>query len=130
MIPDFVPQTKEILRQLQTQAEMTYQCWQDAVGYRYRENYIKRYEQDIDIYINGGTNQTGMGLEELLQFIDSKTRELSEISGLPTEDYVSSGTATHDDHLNRTNWNDDYGRPGELDYGDFRDVMDSRNQNN
>lgn len=129
MIPDFVPQTKEILREFMSRAEVTYQYWQDSVAYRYREDYIKRYEQDLDTYVNGGTNQTGMGLEELLRFIDEKSRMLSEISGIPSSDYLFASAPTHDNHLIRNEWNDDYRRPGELDYGGISDVMEEREKN-
>lgn len=130
MIPDFVLQTKEILLQLKAQAEVTYEYWQDTVALRYRDNYLKKYEQYIDTYINGGPNQTGMGLDELLQFIDKKSNELMSISGMPSQDYYSSDMAIHDNHLNRKDWNDDYGRPGELTYNELINIMDKREQNN
>ena len=131
MIPDFVLQTKEIMRQLQAQEEVTYEYWQDSVANRFKDNFLSKYDEYLNLYINGGANQTGMGLDELLRFIDDKTRELSALSGLPTSEYDAGDTSVHDEHLNRTNWDDDkMSRPGELDYGDFRDVMDRREQNN
>ena len=131
MIPDFVLQTKEIMRQLQAQEEVTYEYWQDSVANRFKDNFLSKYDEYLNMYINGGANQTGMGLDELLRFIDDKTRELSSLSGLPTSEYDACDTSVHDEYLNRTNWDDDkMSRPGELDYGDFRDVMNRREQNN
>lgn len=129
MIPDFVPQTQEILRQLQAQTEVTYQYWQDSVASRFRDNYLAKYDKYLGRYINGSPDQLGMGLAELLQFIDEKAMEMTALSGIAVDEYAS-GDPVVNDRLERVNWSDDNNRPGELAYSEFRGVMDNREQNN
>ena len=54
MIPDFVLQTQEIQRQLESQIEVTMQKWQDSVAERFSKQYLEEYSTSINKYIIGG----------------------------------------------------------------------------
>lgn len=77
--PDFVSQIEEIQQRLSAQAESTKSNWQDSVAQRYFEEYIDQYDKSIRAFIHG--DGSGMGLKELLSFIEQKTQELSAITG-------------------------------------------------
>lgn len=127
MIPDFVLQTQEIQRQLQSQIEVTMQKWQDSVAERYSKQYLEDYSTSINKYINGGEHQIGKGLNDLLTFIDAKCREMARLSGVDVGDY-SGSSEVHDSYRIRQSWNTCQmgSHPGELDYGELKDIMNDR----
>ena len=52
-IPDFVMQIQEVERQLDSQFTITADDWKDEVQQRYYNEYVNKYKELIDRYING-----------------------------------------------------------------------------
>jgi len=77
MKPDFVRQTYDIHGALAAQALDTQDDWQDSVAKRFYEKYIDEYETKVNLYINGGIDILGKGLNDLLVFFDEKEREMA-----------------------------------------------------
>ena len=84
-IPDFVMQVQEIQRQIDAQCDVTAQDWKDAVQKRYYDNYIDTYKETIELYIHGGSGIVGMGLNELLVFLDEQMQKMERLTGVPAE---------------------------------------------
>jgi len=79
MIPDYVDNVKDIHGTLAAQALDTQNYWQDSVAKRFYETYIEKYEEKVNLYINGGMELTGKGLNELLVFFDEKENEMDNL---------------------------------------------------
>lgn len=91
-IPDFAMQAMEIARQIEAQSAVTADDWKDEVKERYYDNYIEAYAQKLDLYIHGGSEMKGKGIDDLLVFLDEKMRQMSRLTGI-SED-VSFSYAT------------------------------------
>lgn len=76
MIPNFVQQIISAERTLLTASGSTANYWQDAVKEHFYNSYMNEYENKLELFIHGGTGNYGMGLEELLTFLDQKEREM------------------------------------------------------
>ena len=76
-IPDFVMQIQEVERQLDSQFTITADDWKDDVQKRYYKDYVDKYKELIDRYINGDDfgNMSGKGLNDLLIFMNEKDAE-------------------------------------------------------
>ena len=79
MIPDYVDNVKDIYGTLAAQALDTQNYWKDSVAKRFYEKYIERYEEKVNLYVNGGMDITGKGLNELLVFFDQKENEMASL---------------------------------------------------
>lgn len=76
MTHNFVQQIASIERELQAALNSTANYWQDDVKERFYNSYMNEYENKLELFIHGGTGNYGMGLEELLTFLDQKEREM------------------------------------------------------
>jgi len=131
MIPDYVLQAQEIQRNLESQSIVTMENWQDSVAHRFNDAFIKPYEDRIYLYINGGMDITGMGLDGLLSFIDRKQSEMEQLSGMSINVNPSSGSEgrVHNEWRVRDPWYEPFNgtQPGNLDAREVKGVMNSRN---
>jgi len=84
-IPDFVMHVQEIQRQLEAQCDVTAEDWRDGVKERFYDMFINQYKSDLDLYIHGGVGITGMGLNELLVFIDEQMQKMERLTGVPAD---------------------------------------------
>lgn len=133
MIPDFVLQMQEIERNLKSQSMATQRQWQDSVAARFYNKFIDEYEKKISAYLYGDVSMYGMGLDELLKFIDTKQNEMKELSGidLPAEDYLMG--PVHNNKRERDPWNTNispFKQPGEMDAEDRHKIMEHRDNTN
>lgn len=80
-IPDFIDQLLEIKRQFQVDTDMAKEEWRDGRQRQYYEKYVEPYLKTIEVYIEGGYDMTGMGLSDLLVFLDNKMDEMESLSG-------------------------------------------------
>lgn len=93
-IPDFVMQIQEVERQLESQFDITADDWKDEVQQRYYNEYVNKYKELIDRYINGSDfgEMSGKGLNDLLIFMNEKMQKMEEITGVSADftfDYAS-----------------------------------------
>ena len=84
-IPDFSTQMLEVENQLKTQIVITQEDWRDEKAETYEKEHLQQYEEKIQLYLNGGSNMQGMGLIELMEFIDSKMKEMENLTGVPVD---------------------------------------------
>jgi len=84
-IPDFAMQVQEVQRQIEAQSDVTAQDWKDAVQKRYYDNYIDAYKEKMGLYIHGGSGISGMGINDLLVFLDEKMQKMEELTGVPAD---------------------------------------------
>lgn len=84
-IPDFAMQVLEIQRQIETQGEITAEDWNDAVQRRYYENYMTMYKDRLEQYVHGGQQISGMGINDLLVFLDKKVQEMEALTGISAD---------------------------------------------
>ena len=82
MIPNFVQQIASVQRDLLTQATLAEDFWKDDNKERFYEAYMKEYDSRLRLYVEGGTGNYGMGLNELLTYIDQKEQEMSALGRL------------------------------------------------
>lgn len=115
-IPDFTAQVLEIQRQLEGQAAATSDDWKDSVKDRYYARYIDPYRQKIDLYIHGGSDMFGKGIDELLVFLDVQMQEMAKLTGL--SDDLAFSCAAGDGHTGSVR--DNYGNP--IDVSGHEDV--------
>ena len=76
MIPNFVQQVASVEEDLLTASTNAANYWQDNNKDRFYNSYINEYESSLELFIKGGTYNYGMGLDELLTFLDQKEREM------------------------------------------------------
>lgn len=134
MTVDYVQQMMEIQRGLLAKAEATKAMWQDEVSKRYYNDYIDYYEKYINDYIQGN-EITGKGLEDLLEFFEKKTLEMTQLTGCPNP--VTNGISfggsgeVHDQYLNRNMDGFDafVPNPDYLDDEIVHNIEDERNEN-
>jgi hypothetical protein len=129
MIPDYVLQVQEIQRNLESQSIVTRENWQDSVAQRFYDNFIQKYEDKIYLYIHGGMDITGMGLDELLRFFDQKQNEMSQLTGMGLDIDTGSGNKVHNEYRERDPWYEpwDGTQPGNLNAGEVKEIMNERN---
>lgn len=129
MTVDYVQQMLEIQRGLLAKAESTKAMWQDEVSNRYYRDYIDYYKRYIDDYIQGN-EITGMGLENLLEFFEQKSNEMSQLTGYPNP-VEGGGEDVHDGYLNRKmdGFDIDIPNPDFLDDEKVHKIEDERNEN-
>lgn len=94
-IPDFVMQIQEVERQLDSQFTITADDWKDDVQKRYYKDYVDKYKELIDRYINGDDfgNMSGKGLNDLLIFMNEKMQKMEEVTGMSADftfDYAAA----------------------------------------
>lgn len=134
MTVDYVQQMMEIQRGLLAKAEATKAMWQDEVSKRYYNDYIDYYEKYINDYIQGN-EITGKGLEDLLEFFEKKTLEMTQLTGCPNP--VTNGISfggsgeVHDQYLNRNmdGFDASVPNPNYLDDEIVHNIEDERNEN-
>lgn len=134
MTVDYVQQMMEIQRGLLAKAEATKAMWQDEVSKRYYNDYIDYYEKYINDYIQGN-EITGKGLEDLLEFFEKKTLEMTQLTGCPNP--VTNGISfggsgeVHDQYLNRNmdGFDASVPNPDYLDDEIVHNIEDERNEN-
>jgi hypothetical protein len=129
MIPDFVLQMQEIEQNLQSQCEATKNQWQDSVAKRFYNNFIEEYSEKTKSYLFGAINMRGMGLDDLLKYIDCKQNEMKELSGVdaPAKEY--SIGRVHDSLRERNPWDTNifpHTQPGEMDAEDRHEILNKR----
>lgn len=94
MIPDFAAQLEEVKMHFDAQRDTTANLWIDSVQKKFYEVYIEEYDQSMDVYLNGDhsffNKMTGMGLNELLSFIDKKSSEMESLSDEPFREFSSA----------------------------------------
>ena len=129
MIPDYVLQVQEIQRNLESQSIVTRESWQDSVAQRFYDNFIKKYEDTIYLYIHGGIDITGKGVDGLLQFLDQKQNEMSQLTGMCLNIDSGSGSKVHNSFRERDPWSESSNgqQPGSLDAGKVKKIMNERN---
>lgn len=76
MTHNFVQQIASIERELQAALNSAANYWQDDVKERFYNSYMNEYENKLELFIHGGAGNYGMGLDELLTFLDQKEREM------------------------------------------------------
>lgn len=76
--PDYAQQAQELSRQLESQAMDTASAWSDRKRQEYYEKYLNPYAEYLDTYVHGNGNITGMGLNDLLEFVSQKIDEFEE----------------------------------------------------
>ena len=128
MIPDYIQQVYEIHGYLAKQALATQKDWQDSVAKRFYEKFIDRYEEKVNLYINGGMDIMGKGLNDLLVFFDEKEQEMAALGGID----MSGGSRNriHNDFRERVHWSKYNGpNPSELDAPEVKGIMNERERN-
>lgn len=75
-------QAQAVLDSIGRQSEITAIGWQDCVKERFYHDYMISCIDDINKYINGGTGMQGMGLNELLLYLEEKLKELEALTGI------------------------------------------------
>ena len=131
MIPDYVLQVQEIQRNLESQSLVTMESWQDSVAKRFYANYMEKYSDVIYLYINGGMEMRGKGLNDLLEFFDQKQNEMAKLTGMDINVDVDSYSKGHNQYRERCSWNENYefSQPGNLNAGEIKGIMNERNNN-
>lgn len=79
MIPNFVQQIVSIESALKTASSDAANDWKDNNKERFYDAYINEYEEKLELFVRGGTEMYGMGLDELLRFLDEKEREIQAL---------------------------------------------------
>lgn len=98
IIPDYVSQTQEVIRQLEAQAQVTAQYWSDRKRNEFYEKYIEFILEWLDVYIHGTQNLKvirGRGLNDLLKFIADKIQEFENEGGCLTIEIGTSCVSSH-----------------------------------
>lgn len=80
-LPDFAKQAMEIARQIDAQSAATAANWDDVVKKRYYADYIEAYSHKIDIYVHGGNEIVGKGIDDLLVFLDDNIKKMEQLTG-------------------------------------------------
>ena len=106
-IPDFAIQVLEVERQIKTRADVTAEDWKDAVQQRYYDQYVRQYEEKMEMYIHGGTGMSGLGINELMRFISDRLEQMAQLTGI-SEDvaFVYAAGPSYDGSL-RDNFDSD-----------------------
>ncbi|MDR0540985.1 MAG: hypothetical protein LBH19_02105 [Dysgonamonadaceae bacterium] len=129
MIPDYVQQVYEIHGALAKQALAAQEDWLDSVAKRYYEKFIDKYEEKVNLYINGGMDITGKGLNELLVFFDEKEREMAALGGMDMGGSGNYGGKIHNEYRERVNWDNYRGaNPSQLNAPEIKGIMNERNR--
>ena len=81
-IPDFSIQVLEIERHIKARADVAAEDWKDSVQERYYDRYIRQYEEKMELYIHGGMNMSGMGIDKLMLFVSDKLEQMSQLTGM------------------------------------------------
>ncbi|MCL2073473.1 MAG: hypothetical protein FWH18_06120 [Marinilabiliaceae bacterium] len=127
MIPDYVQQVFEIHGHLSKQALATEEDWQDSVAKRFYDKFIVKYEEKVNLYINGGMDITGKGLSALLIFFDEKEREMAALGGINISDSRHKSQTIHNEYRTRENWSPSDGpNPSELKAPEVKEIMNKR----
>ena len=84
-IPDFAMQVQEVQRQIEAQSDVTAQDWKDAVQQRYYDNYMNAYKEKMELYIHGGSEISGKGINDLLVFLDEQMQKMEQLTGVPAD---------------------------------------------
>ena len=84
-IPDFAMQVQEVQRQIEAQSDVTAQDWKDAVQQRYYDNYMNAYKEKMELYIHGGSEIYGKGINDLLVFLDEQMQKMEQLTGVPAD---------------------------------------------
>jgi len=131
MIPDYVLQVQEIQRNVETQSLATKDIWRDSVAKRFYQQFLNRYSETINLYINGGMGIRGMGLDEILRFFDQKQNEMTHLSGMTIFIAPDTGVKIHNEFRERVNWYEptDGPNPGNLDAPKIKGIMNERERN-
>lgn len=97
-IPDFATQMTAVQCQIEAQSDVTAQDWNDVVQRRYYQDYVNVYKERIDIYLNGGTQISGKGLNELLVYVSDLMTQMEQLTGIAEDiSYISAmGTSSCD----------------------------------
>lgn len=155
MIPDFALQIQEIEMLLASKQQYLDSVWVDGVNRKYNEVFVSVYKESYDKYLQGDSiinsvGMKGMGLNDLLEFLDKKGSEMESLSGDSFRPVASSRSGrvcninenrggsrsdageiivpleapVHDEYLNRYNpilW-DDKKRIEETEKDDIKDM--------
>lgn len=79
MVPNFVQQVASVEEELLTASTNVANYWQDNNKDQFYNSYINEYGNKLELFIHGGTENYGMGLNELLTFLDQKEREMEAL---------------------------------------------------
>lgn len=79
MVPNFVQQVASVEEKLLTASTNVANYWQDNNKDQFYNSYINEYGNKLELFIHGGTENYGMGLNELLTFLDQKEREMEAL---------------------------------------------------
>lgn len=79
MVPNFVQQVASVEEELLTASINVANYWQDNNKDQFYNSYINEYGNKLELFIHGGTENYGMGLNELLTFLDQKEREMEAL---------------------------------------------------
>lgn len=79
MVPNFVQQVASVEEELLTASTNVANYWQDSNKDQFYNSYINEYGNKLELFIHGGTENYGMGLNELLTFLDQKEREMEAL---------------------------------------------------
>lgn len=106
-IPDFSMQVLEVERHIKARADVTAEDWKDSVQQRYYDKYVRQYEEKMELYIHGGMNMSGMGIDKLMQFTSEKLEQMAQLTGV-SEDVAFAYAAgpSYDGSLRDNNGND------------------------
>lgn len=81
-IPDFATQMAVVQCRIEAQSDVTAQDWNDAVQRRYYQEYVDVYKDSIELYINGGAQMSGKGLNELLVCMSDLMSQMKQLTGI------------------------------------------------
>lgn len=91
IVPDYVPQAQEIIRQLEAQAQVTAQYWSDSKRNEFYDKYVAYILDWMDVYIHGSQSCKtirGKGLNDLLQYVSERVGEFESLAGPITSTIV------------------------------------------
>lgn len=84
-IPDFPNQVLEVEKQLETQIVVTREDWRDEKAAAYCKEHLQQYGEKMQLFLNGGANMVGLGLVELMEFVNRKMEEMAQLTGISVD---------------------------------------------
>lgn len=82
MIPNFVQQITWVENKLIMVSTSVAHSWKDSNKEQFYDSYMNEYEKKLESFVHGGPENYGMGLDELLNFLDRKEREMEMLGRL------------------------------------------------
>jgi len=84
-VPDFALQLQEVEKQFQIQAVQTQEEWQDVKQEQFYDAYVEPLKEYIETYMNGGSDMSGLGVNDLMDFLAKSMDDMEELTGIPAD---------------------------------------------